>query len=155
MDKLIAFIKNMTGNQLLFYLFLMAGGACPGLLVIWRFKPSMIDHSTVPMLLALSVAITLPFICINTLFSIYAIFQSHLAKDISEVAPHYVACGAFVTMLVISLPVLASFIWVLSFKEFILSAFAIETLFLFFCGCSGLIMYKPKNRKFDDHDSDT
>ena len=141
MDKLIVFIKNVSGKELLFYLFLVAGGACPGLLAIWKFSPDMIDACTTPKLIALSVAITLPLISINTILTIYAVFLSHEDKGLADIAPVCVAFGSGVSMVVIALPVFLCFMFSWSINTFLWLGLGVESVFSAFAVLLGLVFY--------------
>ena len=140
----IAEFKKISGTELLFCLFFVSGGACPGLLAIWNFAPRMIDNCTAPMLIVLSVAITLPIISINSIFAIYAVFQSH-DEPIAEFAPVCIGVGSAACMITVGLPFLVAFLFSLSLKTSVWFGIGIELLFLGLCFAMGLLDYKqPK-----------
>lgn len=136
-------LKKISGQELLFSLFFISGGACPGLLAIWFFSPEMIQNCSTFMLIVLSVALTLPIISINTVLTFYAIFQSHLDKKFGEIAPHCIAIGSLVVMLTMGLSTLLAFLFSWPLKTFVFSSLGIEILFAALCGVMGLSMYRP------------
>jgi hypothetical protein len=135
-------VREITGQELLFLLFFVSGGACPGLLAIWYFSPQMIQSGSTFMLIVLSVALTLPIISINTVFTFYAVFQSHLDKKYGEIAPMCIAVGTCVVILTVGLPTWVAFMFSLTIKTFAWSVLGAEIVFLGLCFLKGLSMYK-------------
>ena len=139
-------LRKVSGKELLFSLFFISGGACPGVLAIWLFNPAMIETGSVPMLAILSLSVTLPIVAINSLAATYAVFQSHEEKDFASILPVCIGFGSFMSIIAIGVPVLLSFAFGFSIKTFLWSSLGIETLLLGLCFLVGLSMYKSPDK---------
>ena len=139
-------LRKVSGKELLFYIFFVSGGACPGVLAIWLFNPKMIETCSVPMLMLLSISLTLPIVALNSLAAAYVACHSHEEKDFPNALPPCVGVGSLMAIISIGVPLTLSFLFGFSLKTFVEIAGAIEIVCVGLCFLVGLSMYKPPKK---------
>lgn len=131
-------LRKASGTEWLFALLFVSAVACPGMLTIWHFAPTLVEKCGAAVFLLLSIAVTLPALSINTLA--FAVSGTIHAKDesLSSVAVFGIAVASCATIFASGVPLLVAFLCDLSLKSFVTCAIVANLVACAVCAAFGM-----------------
>lgn len=114
-------IKSLDAHHFGAYSILFMSVFAPGLLLLLLYKPHLVEALSATKLFALSIAFSLPIPALNTL-----ILGSTIEKDDSMELIDLVIISALLSSLVMYITLMASYLWAISFRNFIFAITGIE-----------------------------
>lgn len=125
---LINDIKSFEAKHYLLLFLIYVSVVVSGVLIIFQFKPYLVNQFDPFKLLLLGSSITIPVLCLNTLSILFIFFEEK--DDINVSLPVAFTAGSLLTTVILFLALYLSFLLKLNFKIFSLAVISIDILFL-------------------------
>ena len=131
-------IRKISGHEIIFAILFISGAICPGIATIWFFAPSLLKDWGATLVILLSISITLPILSLNALNILLAFEIAAegaglffpLNKKYPIAAIMLVAVAAIISMFIIGIPLLISFLAPLSLRTFSWIVLVLQIFFL-------------------------
>jgi hypothetical protein len=134
-------LRKFSGNEIIFTILFVSSTLCPGILTLWFFVPTFAKDFSAFLIILLSISITLPIISIN-IISFITFLESGLNIDvyppssqenetkINVRANLIIMSASIVSLVIICIPLLLSFIMSYPLKTFFWLVVGFEAMFL-------------------------
>ncbi len=125
--SLVSDVKSMNEHQVVTFFALFLSLVAPGLLTVYLFLPDKFETLDTLKLILFSVSLSIPLFSLN-------IFLSLIGDPKKVMDLHFMGLLAGITSgMVLNLSLFISYIWSMSFKEFLVPIAVLEVLYLFIC----------------------
>ena len=117
-------IKNLKIEHFAIYSIVFLSIIAPGLLLIYLYKPFYLESFGILQLILFSAALSLPMPTVNTFLTII------LAQAEQDDLEGHVIINMIFSFIGLYIAIMISYLWLLSFKQFLITASVLEVIIL-------------------------
>ena len=126
---LLSEIKELKQKQITLLIAVFLGTVCPGFLVIFHFRPELVERYDAFKLILLSLSLTMPLVALNTVLGAY--FEERNRPPTEQGVPLVAfSVGLFLTAASLFPALLLSYVYGYTFRRFGVIAAGLEFLLL-------------------------